>query len=149
MKTTGIHPALLIPLIILIFVTSGSSQYRSRGGYDSSYSHCTQNCRSFTGQARYQCIKTCISATKKSRPGNGRRKSKYSQCAEVCKSLKGLNSVKCIRLCMERGTTESKTSPSLKSQKSEMEKNCERRCEALDGTYRYRCIKSCRDRYRK
>lgn len=149
MKTIRINRALPSVLLILLFISEGSSQYRGRGGDDSSYSHCTRNCAPFSGQARYQCMKTCISAKRRSSPRGGRRNSKYSRCAGVCKSLKGLDSVKCIRLCMERGSTGDSKSPSRKERKSAMEKDCERRCEVLDGTYRYRCIRTCRSRYKR
>ncbi len=137
----------LAVIIAFLFIIEGSSQYRSGSHGGDAYSTCSENCKSFTGQARFQCLKTCVSATRRNRRGGERDRSKYSKCAEVCKSLKGLDSVKCIRICMDRGS--GNTNMRREKEESSMLKSCKRRCEVLDGNFRYRCISSCMNRHRR
>jgi len=147
MKYSLTKKILTAVIIAFLCIIEGSSQYRSSSQGGDAYSTCNENCKSFTGQARFQCLKTCVSATRRTQRGGKRDRSKYSRCAEVCKSLKGLDSVKCIRLCMDRGTEN--TNVRREKKESSMLKNCKRRCEVLDGNFRYRCIRSCMNRHRR
>ncbi len=68
----------------------------------SSYTECENRCSGFSGQSRYQCLKTCIRAKKRQDAGGNRVKKKMERCEELCKDLSGLDSVRCLRLCLDK-----------------------------------------------
>lgn len=129
-------------IIILLFV---SAVVRVTAADSTSMTECETRCQPLTGDARYRCIKTCLSSKRRSEPvPDARGQGSYKDCEASCSSLTGLENVRCIRTCMENKRASAPIKKESKIEKSAAVTACESRCEVLTGELRDKCLARCK-----
>ncbi|MCP4134333.1 MAG: hypothetical protein GY754_25385 [bacterium] len=133
----------LCPLLLLIstfnFQTGPGTVLAT--DVDPGHTECLDRCKGFAGQAKYKCLKTCLSTKKRS--GMGKKKkpnTSYKECSEICKIYKGADGVKCIRICLDKNKNMSDTTKKKVDRKHRV---CGERCKELVGYNKYKCLEMC------
>lgn len=113
-----------------------------RASGEESYGECEARCGALTGEAKYRCLRTCISTKKRQSP---RRESgshnSYRECVERCGEGRGLEKIRCIRICMDE-KREAATIVKDAAQET-ARSHCERRCAMLSGPMKEKCLARC------
>ncbi|HOT43663.1 MAG TPA: hypothetical protein PLM53_04350 [Spirochaetota bacterium] len=110
-------------------------------------SDCNSRCSVLEGEARYTCIRTCVSARKKNAPsGENQVKKKIRDCESACEQYKGIDNITCRRVCLDNklyaAPQKKETVP------HESPSPCETRCNVLTGPVRDNCIARCEKKSR-
>jgi hypothetical protein len=127
----------MIALPAAALMTTGT-----RAGDASIYDECSSFCSGFTGEERYQCIRTCVNTKRRNEPPAGDSvKKRMNQCEEICKAYTGLEKIRCIRTCLD---TNKPPRPQNKGIITKKEDPCEARCGVLSGALKDKCVLRCR-----
>lgn len=110
-----------------------------------SITECETRCQPLSGEARYKCIKTCLSSKRRSDSvSENKKKGSFQECEQACSSLTGLEGIQCIRTCMENRRTDTPVRKETDKEKPAAVAACESRCGILTGDLREKCLARCR-----
>jgi hypothetical protein len=130
---------------ITIFLLFAAAIVQVTAADSTSMTECETRCQPLTGEARYRCIKTCLSSKRKSETvPDAHGQGSYKDCEASCSSLTGLENVQCIRACMENKRASTPIKKDSKIEKPAAVTACESRCEVLTGELRDKCLARCK-----
>ena len=139
------YSALLKMLPVIMVLLAGMAIAPVRADDAAWLTECESRCQPLSGEERYRCIQTCLSAKRKAGTTTGRRSGgTYQECSEACSSLSGLEGIRCIRTCMESGSSQQPANPEKNVQKPDAVTACESRCGILTGELKDTCIARCK-----
>jgi len=144
MKNNPCYRAIFAALLCLQLPVSVPVRGASGTG---SEGDCDARCSVLEGEARYKCLKTCVSTRKKHRPaGENRVKEKIRDCESACEQHKGIDNIVCRRLCLHN----KRFVPRQKKESAAQDtpSPCESRCRVLTGPNRDNCLARCEKKSR-